>query len=137
MAAQTTTWLAPLAALALLAALGPAGCGRTPAPSVDALAAALRARGVAYTVAETAALPRVRASGLRLTGRDLEVEVYRFEDRKELELASRAAQMAQSASAAAERPMQAIVREPFLVVVRSEPSPGRVAAALAQVLPAP
>jgi hypothetical protein len=134
MDARKPTWGGLLAALVLLSALGSAGCKqKAPAlPSVDELAASLRAHGVAYTVAETAALPRVRAQGLRLTGEGLEVDLYRFDDDKELKLAATAAQMARAASA---RPMQAIVRGPFLAIVRSEPTAGQVAAALAQALP--
>ncbi len=132
MAARKTWCIGLLAAAALLLALGPGCHRRKPAISVDELAALLRAHGVAYEVAETAALPRVQADGLRLTGKGLEVELYRFDDAKDLDLAARAARMAQSASAGT---IQAIVRAPFLVVVRAEPKPGQVAAALAQALP--
>jgi hypothetical protein len=127
-----------LTALVLLAALGASGCRREePAPSVDELAAALRAHGVAFTVEETAALPRLRAQGLRLTGPELEVEVYRIDDEKQMALAATAAQMAQAAGAttAGARPLQACVSSPFLVIVRREPAAGQVAAALAQALP--
>ena len=132
---------AALAALAALCAFGPTVCRREPPArarvTVDQLAAALRAHGVAYTVAETAALPRVQAQGLRLTGKGLDVELYRIDDEEQLALAARAAQMAQATRADTDAPLQAVVNGPFLMVVRSEPTPGRTAAALAQALPQP
>ena len=127
--------------LPALAAACVMGCSHKPVHvmSVHELAAALRAHGVAYTVEETAALTHVRAQGLRLTGKDLDVAVYRIDDEKERQATSTAAQQAQAASGktAGAKQLQAIMRGPFLLMVRAEPSPGLVANALAQVLPEP
>jgi hypothetical protein len=135
MCARRTTSFGLLAALALLAALGPVACKEKapPVPTVDELAAALRAHGVAYTVAETDALPRVQGSGLRLTGKGLEVEVYRIDNPKQLDIAATAARMASKAGSSS--PLQAIVHAPFLLIVRREPVAGQVASALAEALP--
>ena len=134
MTRSTAAWSAVLAGFLLLAA----GC-RQPVHvlTVQEMAAALRAHGVAFTVEETAALPRVQAQGLRLAGKGLEVNVYRIDDAGQMKVASTAAQMAQAASAqtAGVKPLTATVRGPFLVIVRSEPAAGQVAAALDQVLP--
>ena len=127
--------------LPVMAAACVLGCSHKPAHvlSVRELATALRAHGVAYTVEETAALTHVKAHGLRLTGKDLDVNVYRIDDEKERKATATAAQQAQAASAqtAGAKPLQALMRGPFLVVVRAEPSPGLVANALSQVLPEP
>jgi hypothetical protein len=128
------------AALCLLSAYG---CGQGEAPNVAELAAALRAHGVSYGVSETATLSGIRAEGLRLTGWRLAVEVYRIADRGQMRLATAAAEHAaseakagtdgQKTDARAQR-LKYYVREPFLVIVRSEPEEGQVAAALGQVL---
>ena len=140
MARSRAAALVVLAGLALaLAAAWTAGCSHPPVHvlSVHELAAALRAHGVPFTVEETAALTSVRAQGVRLAGKGLELNVYRIDDPKEMTVAARAAQMAQAASekTAGSRPLQALVRGPFLVIVHAEPTTGQVAQALAEILP--
>jgi len=130
--AAGTRRLGALICLLLLAA----GCGRRPSVDVHEVAAALREHGINYEVEETAALASLRAEGLRLAGPALVVELYSIPDEKKMELASRAAGMAQAAArrAPAAQPLKAYVHGPLLVIVRREPEPGRVAAALGRIL---
>lgn len=114
-----------------------AGCGRGPARTPEELAAALRREGIAYEVAETAALPRIDAPGLRLRGDGISIEIYRIENEKHRKLAASAAALAAGGQGAVEgeQPLRPLLRGPFLVIVREEPAPGQVQSALARVLP--
>jgi hypothetical protein len=131
MAAKKAAAVFGLVAIALAAA----GCRWREAMSVEELADALRERGVAYELSETAALPRVEGRGLRLRGEGLDVELHRIENTKHLELAVAAAKLA-SAGAQLEgqgRSLSHYARGPFLVIIREEPSDGQVAAALTAI----
>ena len=112
-----------------------AGCGREPFETVYDLAAALEEQGVAPTVTETAALPRVQAGGMRLLGPDLDVELYRIEDERERKLAVTAAVLVAGTQKRMPgvEPLRPYLREPFLILVRSEPQAGAVEAALRRV----
>jgi hypothetical protein len=126
--------------LAALLACLVAGCGREAQPQpvgLADLAAALRQAGVDYEVSEKAALPHVKAGGLRLTGKDLSVEVYRLEDADKLAKAAEAVAAAAriQEQAGARSPMRPCVRGQFLVIVRREPQDGLVESALARALP--
>ncbi len=122
-------------ALLALIVLGACGCGPRAARTPEELAEALRREGVAYEVAETAALPKVDARGLRLRGERLSVELYRIDDEEHRKLAGAAAALAARGQeqAGEPRPLRPVVRGPFLVIVREEPTPGQVEAALARV----
>ena len=127
----------PLLVCIAVCVLALAGCGPGGPQTAQELAAALKEHGVAYDVSETAALPRIRADGLRLRGEGLEVEIYCIEDEGELELASTAAMMAvagQSQTAQGVR-LRPYVKKPFLVIVRREPQPDQVRSALDQAFP--
>jgi len=108
--------------------------------SVEDVAAALRANGIVYDVSETAALSGIRGQGIRLTGRDLAVEIYRLDDLNQMQAASSAVGTASEANAPGRAqhrppsPLRCYVRPPFLVVVHREPADGEVAAVLAKVL---
>ncbi|KPK65844.1 MAG: hypothetical protein AMK73_01755 [Planctomycetes bacterium SM23_32] len=119
-----------LGMLALAAAA--AGCRGREGMSVEELAAALRQRGVAYEVSETAALPKVQGRGLRLRGEGLDVELYRIEKEEHLEMAVAAAKLAATGAQleGTGRPLTYHVHGPFLVIVRREPADGQVAGAL-------
>jgi hypothetical protein len=113
------------------------GCGQRDEPSVERLAAALRAHGVSYDVSETAALTGIRGEGLRLTGRGLAVDLYCIEDEAERQaLVSAAERLAAAPAQDANAPaLKCYVRKPFVVIVRREPEEGQVAAALSAALP--
>jgi len=136
MFAKERPLLVCLAAFLLLAA----GCRREKGRTVEDVAGALRANGIPYDVSETAALPGIRGQGLRLTGRDLAIEIYRVEDEGQMQLASSAAEAesTEGMSAAGRTPRQRApryyVKPPFLVVIRREPAEGDVSAALAKIL---
>jgi len=124
-------------ALACLAVclMAACGCGHGEPETIDELAAALQAEGVAYDVAETAALPRIKSDGLRLTGPGLKVEVFRIERERDMKLAVTAVTMV---AVLGERDVGApkvkpYVRRPFVIVVRNEPEEGLVKGALSRV----
>ena len=115
--------------------LAAVGCGpKGPKGPADAneLALALKARGIAYTVTETAALSNLRNDGLRLMGEGLKVDVYCIEAEEDLKLAAAVAVLAARAQAEAgdPDPMTSHVKGSFLIIVREEPIEGLTAAAL-------
>jgi hypothetical protein len=98
--------------------------------TLEQMVAALEEEGLAYEVSETAFLATIQAQGLRLTGPDLHVEVYRVEGEQSLALA--AAASARAASDSGRRTgVQMHLDEPFFIVVRREPTPGHVVGILA------
>ena len=112
-----------------------AGCGRRGPEAVPDLAAALKAEGLRYEVVETAALPRIQADGRRLRGEGLDVALYCIEDERDMKRAVAAVGIVSglAAKGAGGRELGCHVVKPFLVVVRAEPEPGQVAAALQRI----
>jgi len=124
-----------LPALICLAALVlTGGCRRQKDRTVEDVAAALRANGLPYDVSETAALAGIPGDGLRLSARDLLVEVYRIDDNAQRHSAEAeaAAPPGSEAQGAPPPAPKCYVRPPFLIIVRREPAEGDVLAALAR-----
>ena len=124
------------AAWAVLAVSAVGGCGPQGAVDVQELAAALKRQGVAYEVSETAALGSIRAEGLRLTGPDLEVELYVIDDEADMKhaLTAVALMKAGQRSAGGTPPAKAYAHGDVFVLVRTEPVEGQVREALERAL---
>lgn len=134
-----TTRRAPLA----LAAITILACCSAPRiDTVDALVAALERQGFAFTERTPFSLniryARIDES-IALEGDGLTMEILRITDRRTWGVVSDGAMILALAESRAGREFPGrpdiIVRAPFVVVVRQEPAPGAVRAAVESLLP--
>jgi hypothetical protein len=130
--------------LPVTVALGLMGCGAPASYStVDELLNGLQAKGLQFDERGPVPMPQGRHfrfdEGLRVSGADLWVELIRIDDPKVFDIAKSASALLVIAEASAGRELpgkpEIHTRQPFLVVVRQEPTPGHVSAILNAVLP--
>ena len=107
------------------------------------LGAALQKEGVAYTTTQELPTPTGRHfrfdEGIALVGDKLWVEIMRIEDKRVFDLAKTASVLLTLAEASVGKKFpgkpEVYTRQPFVIVVREEPTKGQVAQALDRCLP--
>lgn len=116
-----------------------------PIETVEDLAKALKNNGIAYdatTPLDFSGMPFAQVDeGVRITGNGLHVELLRVEDDRTFKVVSGAGALLgvldKTLKDTPVNPPEVIARDPFVVVVRSEPGPGQVRRVLDRVLPDP
>jgi hypothetical protein len=130
--------------IALLGLLSLTACALQPRiETLDDLTKALKNNGIQYDSTSPLDFSGMRFAqideGVRITGKDLHVELLRVEDDRTFKVVSGAGTLLGALDKTLEDtpadPPEVITRRPFVVVVRAEPEPGQVRRVLDRVLP--